>query len=221
MPLDYSGQNLRGHSFKNQDLRGADFSGADIRSADFSGANLTGANFSHAKAGLQWRWAIFLVIVSLLLSGLSGSILGLAGYTGAQGLSGFQTSNRIGSWSVITAFVTFCLLTIRYGIQAGLGVVAAVGAVTGVLSVIDFAPLMVIATAASIAIGSVAAASAGAVVIAIAGAFTLPGGIIGAVAGVIAGILIAGGAKVFTIAFAFAGAVVLLSFYITPFPLKD
>jgi uncharacterized protein YjbI with pentapeptide repeats len=36
--LDYSGQNLRGRSFKGQNLEGANFSGADIRGADFSGA---------------------------------------------------------------------------------------------------------------------------------------------------------------------------------------
>jgi uncharacterized protein YjbI with pentapeptide repeats len=72
MPQDYSGQNLRGRSFKGQNLEGANFSGADIRSADFTGANLRNANFSHAKAGLQKRWAIFLVCVSGLLSGVSG-----------------------------------------------------------------------------------------------------------------------------------------------------
>ena len=79
MPSDYSGQNLRGRNFKKQDLRGADFSGADIRSADFSGAILVGANFSHAKAGLQRRWAIFLVVVSWVLMGLSGFLSAFAG----------------------------------------------------------------------------------------------------------------------------------------------
>jgi uncharacterized protein YjbI with pentapeptide repeats len=66
MPQDFSHQNLRGRSFKGQDLAGADFSYADIRGADFSGANLRSANFRGTKAGLQKRWAIFLVIVSLL-----------------------------------------------------------------------------------------------------------------------------------------------------------
>ncbi len=219
MTPDYSGQNLQGRSFRGQNLEGANFSYADIRSADFTGANLIGANFSHAKAGLQRRRAIFLVIVSLLLSGLSGSMLGIAGYIGAQGLNSSQTSNQIASWSVIIAFVTFCLLAIRYGIQAGLGVLTGVGVVIGLLSVINFAPLIVITTAASIGIGSVAVASVGAVIIAIAGTFTLAGAIIGAVAGVIPGILISGGVKVFTItftiAFTFPAVVVLLSFYIS------
>jgi uncharacterized protein YjbI with pentapeptide repeats len=42
IPLDFSGQNLRGRSFKRQNLEGANFSYADIRSTNFTGATLTG-----------------------------------------------------------------------------------------------------------------------------------------------------------------------------------
>lgn len=79
MPQEFSGQNLRGRSFKGQNLAGANFSYADIRSADFTGANLRNANFSHATAGLQKRWAVFLVGVSWLLSGVSGSFSAFGG----------------------------------------------------------------------------------------------------------------------------------------------
>jgi len=73
MALDNSYQNLRGRNFKGRkDLAGANFSYADIQGANFTNANLTGANFSHAKAGLQRRWAFFLVGVSWLVSGVSG-----------------------------------------------------------------------------------------------------------------------------------------------------
>ncbi|MEH2172758.1 hypothetical protein [Nostoc sp.] len=41
---------------------------------------LIGANFSHAKAGLQRRWAICLVIVSFLLSGVLGFLWAFNGY---------------------------------------------------------------------------------------------------------------------------------------------
>ena len=72
MPPDYSGQNLRGRSFKGQNLAGANFSYADIRSTNFTGANLKGANFTGAKAGLRKRWALLIVLLSWLLSGTSG-----------------------------------------------------------------------------------------------------------------------------------------------------
>lgn len=69
MPQDFTGQYLRGRSFKGQDLTGANFSRADIRSADFTGANLTGANFSNAKAGLtDVRKAIALTCLFALAS---------------------------------------------------------------------------------------------------------------------------------------------------------
>ena len=53
MPVDYSGRNLLGRSFKGQDLTGVNFSYADIRSADFSGAILIGANFSNFFFGKE------------------------------------------------------------------------------------------------------------------------------------------------------------------------
>jgi len=75
----YSGQNLRGRSFKGQNLERVNFSYADIRGADFSNANLTGVDFSHAQARLRKRWAIFLVCVSWVLSGISGFFSAFSG----------------------------------------------------------------------------------------------------------------------------------------------
>ncbi len=72
MPPDYSGQNLRGRSFEGKNLTGANFSAADIRGANFTNAILKDADFTGAKAGLQRRWVIGLLIALLLLSALSG-----------------------------------------------------------------------------------------------------------------------------------------------------
>ena len=74
MPPDYSGQNLRGRSFKGQNLEGANFSYADIRGIYFTGANLRGTDFTGAKAGLQKRWALLLVLLSWLLLGISSFV---------------------------------------------------------------------------------------------------------------------------------------------------
>ncbi len=74
MPQDFSGQNLRGRSFKGQDLTGANFSRADIQGANFTNARLIGANFSHTQAGLQRLWVIGLLIVSFILSAISGFV---------------------------------------------------------------------------------------------------------------------------------------------------
>src|SRR4028118_541250 len=80
MPKDFSGKNLRGHNFKGQNLTGAKFIGADIRGANFTNAILREADFTRAKAGLQRRWTIFLVTVSLFLSVISGLIAGFASF---------------------------------------------------------------------------------------------------------------------------------------------
>jgi len=72
MPPDYADQNLRGRSFKGQNLTGANFSKADIRGTNFTNTILKDADFKGAKAGLQGRWVIGLLVVLLLLSALSG-----------------------------------------------------------------------------------------------------------------------------------------------------
>ena len=79
MPLDYSGQNLRGRSFKGQNLTGANFSKADIRGANFTNAILKGANFSGATAGLQPHVAIYLLVGSWIISILTGFFSTTAG----------------------------------------------------------------------------------------------------------------------------------------------
>ncbi|WP_244919207.1 pentapeptide repeat-containing protein [Nostoc commune] len=125
--LDFFGQNLRGRNFKGrQDLAGANFSYADIRGANFTNANLTRANFSHAKAGLQRRWAIGLVIISFLLSGLSGFFWAVNGYLVSLIFSS-SSEDRIGGWVALITLIVFFFITIRQEIIAGLGAFAGAG----------------------------------------------------------------------------------------------
>ncbi|MEH2355947.1 pentapeptide repeat-containing protein [Nostoc sp.] len=119
MPKDFSHQNLRGCSFKGQNFTGANFSGADIRGANFTGANLTLANFSHTQAGLQKRWVIGLVVMSCLLSGISGYFSGYAGSFFSILLTNSPTN--ITNYITILSIVLVLFVTARQGLVAGLG----------------------------------------------------------------------------------------------------
>lgn len=120
MTKDYSGQNLRGRSFKGQNLEGANFSGADIRGCDFRNADLRETNFRNAKAGLQCRWVISLVIVSLVLSVLSGLLLVNAGSVTALSRSLTDKTNAFISLIPLVLIATFLLITIRWGLESAL-----------------------------------------------------------------------------------------------------
>ncbi|MBK1989309.1 pentapeptide repeat-containing protein [Sphaerospermopsis aphanizomenoides BCCUSP55] len=189
MPPDYSGQNLRGRSFKGQNLEGANFSKADIRGADFTNANLKGADFTRAKAGLQRHWVIGLLIASWLLSTISGFFSLLIGLGLTFILDPSNTQNFIAAIASLIFLIIFCILTFREGLTAGLGsgalsglgsvggtvviaiAVAGVG-VFGVAFVVAAATAIAVAYARSVA-GSVAFAIAVAVTIALPGAVTV------------------------------------------------
>lgn len=204
MKLDFLGKNLRGRNFQGQDLAGANFSYADIRGANFTKANLKSANFSHAQAGLQRGWAIFLVFVSCLVSGVGGFFWAFNGYLVSLIFNGSSLNNQISGWTALIAIIGFSLIIICQGIEAK----AFTRAVT-IAGVLAGALTLVGAFAASVAIGF---AVAGAVAFAVAGAFAV------AFAGAFTSAFVLAGALTFIVAGAFAGLFatggILFSIYI-------
>lgn len=132
-------KNYQGRSFKGQDLTNEDFSHADIRGADFTNANLTGANFRHAKAGLENKWVIRLVILCLLLGAIAGALAGLDVNIPMRGLIGKNPEERtiVPLILIVLSHGMFLFTTIRFGFQKGLALVG-----VGVASIVGLTGLL-------------------------------------------------------------------------------
>jgi len=122
MSPDYSGQNLQGRSFKGQNLTGANFSKADIRGANFTNTILKGADFSNAKAGLQRRWVIILLIIALLLLALASIYSIIIGLSVANIFDTKHPGNILMGVVSLVFILVFCIVAIRKGLTAGLEV---------------------------------------------------------------------------------------------------
>ncbi|MGV0108143.1 Low-complexity protein [Nostoc sp. DSM 114160] len=232
MPPDYSGQNLRGRSFKGQNLTGANFSSQDIKGADFTNAILKDADFTGAKAGLQKRWVIGLLIISWLLSALSGFFSTLVGVLIASIFDTRITQKPITGVATLIVLAVFCIVTIRKGLTAiafaiAIAVAITIGFAVAIIifgaSSLAFAGVFTFAGAIGIAIsGVIAVAIAGGIVAAIVEAGAITGGIVGAIVGTgaitggivgtIVGAIVGAGANTRTVAITAAGAVVITQF---------
>ncbi|MBD2412276.1 hypothetical protein FACHB389_33085 [Nostoc calcicola FACHB-389] len=221
MPPDYSGQNLQGRSFKGQNLTGASFRNADIRGTNFTNAILKDADFTSAKAGLQQHWIIGLLIVSWLLSGLSGFLSIIIGVSVAYISDTKNLDNfTIGVISLVL-LVVFCIVSIRKGLTVTLGAGAVAVSFAGAFAfAFVFAGSFAVAFAFAFA-GTVAGAFAfafafagtgtgtvalvGAFAVAVAVALTKAGDFAVAVAVTFAraGVFTVPKASAFTVAFAF------------------
>ncbi len=202
MPPDYSGQNLRGRSFKGQNLTGANFSKADIRGANFTNAILKSANFTGAKAGLQKRWVIGLLIVTFLLSVLSGFFSIIIGILVVYILYNKNIKNFVTGIVCLVLLVVFVIITIRKGLTAGAVAFAFAGA--GAVA-FAFAGAGTVAGAFPGAFaGAVAEALVGAGAEALAGAVTAAGARIFGVA--VGGVLPVAGSGGVAVAFTLFGA---------------
>lgn len=113
---NFRGLNLRGQSFKGKNVSGADFSECDIRSTDFSNANLCEAKLSGAKAGLQRRWAIRLIIALWLASGIGGFLLVFVSYVVVLAPDTSDVKNFNIGISGLIILMTFFSITIKRGL---------------------------------------------------------------------------------------------------------
>jgi len=115
---DFRKENLRGQFFQGQNLSGADFSEADIRGANFKKTNLTGTKFCQAKAGLQKRWVTVLMLVSWIVSGVSGIASLLAGGVVAL-IFGNNLENQVFGWIALISLIIVYSVILRQGLGAG------------------------------------------------------------------------------------------------------
>lgn len=180
MQKDFRRANLRGKSFKGQDLTGANFSHSDIRGANFANAILTKANFSQAQAGLSNGWTIFLIIISLVLSAMSGLIAAITSFW----IAWFFTPDFIEQNSIFPGVITLIGLTVCFitTVVQGVGIVPV--AVTAVVAIAVGILVGLAGTVSLIAavIGIIAVAIAVAVAVAVARAGAGTGAVVVAVA---------------------------------------
>ena len=117
MSPNFSGQDLRGHSFAERDLTGADFSYADLRGADFSNATLVGANFSHARIGLlpfgPWRELAF----PFSALGSTGFMLGFLPFTIWSHLLNLNTQ-FLKAYLVVPGVTLFAVLSVWFVVKS-------------------------------------------------------------------------------------------------------
>ncbi len=228
MSINFSGKKNQNRSFRGQNLAGANFYNADIRGVNFTGANLQGVNFIGVKTGLKIRWVIFLIMISCLLSGISGFLFLFNGIVTSYIFSTEPIEYRVIGWvSIVLTMIIFAIIlskgiktvaialtgTIIFAFASG-GAITVVFTSIGEFSltgggVIAFAEA---GAAAFAALGTVGFAVAGATAFAGTGLFAIAAGVIiipviavtavaaitTGVSGALAGTVVIGGAIIST-----------------------
>ncbi|NEO74963.1 pentapeptide repeat-containing protein [Moorena sp. SIO4G3] len=198
---DFRRANLRGQSFQGQDLSGADFSEADIIGTNFKNAILRDTRFCKAKAGLQKRWVIVLLLLSWITSGVSGFTSLSGRFLVARKFTSQGVVEQLFGWIALVVIIVLFTVTLRQSMEkagtlaigiAGVGALVLAVAIT--LSEAGIAPRARALAGVAEFVGLVGA-GAGAGAAAVVVGFTQAIGV--ACAGAVGGVF----------AFAFAGAV--------------
>ncbi len=216
--------NLRGQSFQGENLSGADFSEADIRGANFKNANLTGTKFCKAKAGLQRRLVIVLLLLSWITSGLSGMCSFFGGALVVLIVRSSGVAEQVYSWIALIVIVVLFAVIIRQNIKGAVALAVAVAVAAAIA--VPFAGGVAVAFAVA---GTLAVVEVVAVVGSFAMAEALGGSVALAIAVAIAEAVAVAGAEAAAVAFdigealalALALAFVLLTMYLGWRALKD
>ncbi|NET80996.1 MAG: pentapeptide repeat-containing protein [Moorea sp. SIO1F2] len=221
---DFRRANLRGQSFQGENLSGADFSEADIRGANFKNANLTGTKFCKAKAGLQRRLVIVLLLLSWITSGLSGMCSFFGGALVVLIVRSSGVVEQVYSWIALIVIVVLFAVIIRQNIKGAVALAVAVAVAAAIA--VPFAGGVAVAFAVA---GTLAVVEVVAVVGSFAMAEALGGSVALAIAVAVAEAVAVAGAEAAAVAFdiaealalALALAFVLLSMYLGWRALKD
>ncbi|MFL5741949.1 MAG: pentapeptide repeat-containing protein [Flavisolibacter sp.] len=117
---DYSNKNLQKFSFRNADLQYAGFAGSDLRGADFSGSNLTGADLQHVKTGITPLNMLWIFLVALIISAVSGYVAMLSGRTVQQMFATHDEKIRAAGFIAIVLTILFILISYFRGVGSGI-----------------------------------------------------------------------------------------------------
>ncbi|OQP40966.1 hypothetical protein A4H97_15290 [Niastella yeongjuensis] len=114
---DYSNQNLQNASFVDQDLRFSNFSNSDLRGANFTGANLNGVDFTGIKTGVTPVRLVWMFLVAMAISLLSGYLAMLGGRSVQTLLSSKHEHERTAG--ILAIIITILFIVCSWWVGGG------------------------------------------------------------------------------------------------------